>query len=86
MKLNEQFVIHKLNGEATLIPLAGAPFHGLGEGNETIWVILNCLTTDTTEEEIVNTLAGTFDGKREDMEEDVRSVINKLKAIGAIDE
>lgn len=86
MKLNENFVIHKMSGEATLIPLAEAPFHGLGEGNETVWVILNCLTTDTTEEQIVDTLADTFEGSREEMAEDVRSVIAKLKAIGAIDE
>ena len=86
MKLNEHFVIYKMDGEAMLIPTAKAPFHGLGEGNETVWVILNCLTKDTTEEAIVEALAAAFTGSRAEMEEDVRSVLAKLRAIGAIEE
>ena len=55
-----------------LIPTASAPFHGLGEGNETVGVILTCLTKDTTEGKIVDVLAGEFAGSREEMKEDVR--------------
>ena len=55
-----------------LIPTASAPFHGLGEGNETVGVILTCLTKDTTEEKKVDVLAGEFAGSREEMKEDVR--------------
>ena len=69
-----------------LIPTASAPFHGLGEGNETVGVILTCLTKDTTEEKIVDVLAGEFAGSREEMKEDVRSVIAKLREISAIDD
>ena len=43
MKLNENFVIHTIDDETMLIPTAEAPFHGLGEGNETVGVILRCL-------------------------------------------
>lgn len=86
MKLNKNFLIHKTSEEFMLVPTAAAPFHGLGEGNETVGVILNCLTKDTTEEEIVNALAEQFIGNREEMAEDVHSVITKLKAIGALDE
>lgn len=84
MKLNDDFVIHKIQEETLLVPTGAAPFHGLGEGNRTVGVILNCLTKDTTEEEIVDALASEFVGSREDMVEDVRSVISKLRAIGAI--
>ena len=86
MKLNDNFIIHKSREETMLIPTAAAPFHGLAEGNETVGVILNCLTKDTTEEEIVEALAAEFDGSREEMEEDVHMAIEKLRAIGAIDE
>ncbi len=86
MKLNEHFLIHNISGETMLIPTAGAPFHGLGEGNATVGLILNCLKTDTTEEQIVDALNAAFDGNRDDMAQDVRSVIKKLRAIGAIDE
>ncbi len=86
MKLNDAFIVHTFNDETILVPTAAAPFHGLGEGNQTVGVILNCLTKDTTEEEIVDALAAAFDGNREEMAEDVRAVIAKLRAIGAIDE
>lgn len=86
MKLNEDFVLHNISGETLLIPTAAAPFHGLGEGNETVGVILKCLTEDTTEEKIVDALAAEFTGDREEMTEDVRSVIAKLRNIGALDE
>ncbi len=69
-----------------LIPTAEAPFHGLGQGNATVGVILNCLTKDTTKEEIIDALSAEFDGSRQEMAEDVSSVISKLRAIGAIDE
>ena len=86
MKLNENFLVHTINGEAILVPTASAPFHGLGEGNQTVGFILNRLTKDTTEDEIVNALAAEYDGSRDDMAEDVRMVIQRLRAIGAIDE
>ena len=85
MKLNENFVIHQISGETMLIPTAAASFRGLGEGNETVGVILTCLTEDTTEEAIVDVLAAEYTGSRREMREDVRSVIAKLRAIGAID-
>ena len=86
MKLNENFVIYKTDDKTMLVPTAAAPFHGLGEGNKTVGFILDCLTKDTTEEEIVDALSAEFKGDRKEMEEDVRSVISKLRAIGAIDE
>lgn len=69
-----------------MVPTAEAPFHGLGGGNETVGTILNCLKNDVTEEEIVRVLADTFSGSREEMAEDVRSVISKLRSVGALDE
>ena len=84
MKLHDEFLVHKISGETLLVPTAQAPFHGLGEGNDTVWVILNCLKSDTTEEKIVDALAEKYDGNREEMAEDVRSVIAKLREIGAI--
>ncbi len=86
MKLNENFVIHTIGDETMLIPTAAASFHGLGEGNRTVGFILNRLTQETTEEEITDALAAEFIGDREEMAQDVRAIIEKLRAIGAIDE
>ena len=86
MKLNENFVIHQIGSETMLVPTAEAPFNGLGEGNEPVGVILNCLREDTTEAQIVDALAAAFTGSREEMAEDVSAVLAQLRAIGAIDE
>lgn len=86
MKLNENFVIHTIGDETMLIPTAAASFHGLGEGNRTVGFILNRLTRETTEEKITDALAAEFIGDREEMAQDVRAIIEKLRAIGAIDE
>lgn len=84
MKLNDEFLVHKISCETLLVPTAQAPFHGLGQGNDTFYVILDCLKNDTTEENIVDALAEKYDGSRDEMAEDVRSVISKLRKIGAI--
>lgn len=86
MKLNQNYLLHTLDGETLLIPTASAPFHGLGEGNATVGVILRCLQQETTEKAIVDALAAVFEGSREEMAEDVSSVIQKLRAIGAVDD
>ena len=86
MKLNNDFLIHTLDGETLLVPTGAAAFNGLVQGNKTVEVILNCLMNDTSEDEIVSCLAERFDGDIEDMRADVRDVIAQLRAIGAIDE
>lgn len=86
MKLNERFIKHTIDGQTVLVPVAGAPFHGLVQGNKSVEVILDCLKTDTTEEEIVDTMCSRFKGDREIIEADVADVLTKLREIGAIDE
>ena len=43
MKLNKNFIKHTVNGEAVLVPVDGAPFHGLVQGNKSVGAILDCL-------------------------------------------
>lgn len=86
MKLNVNFIHHQLDGQAVIVPTAGANFHGLVQGNKTLAAIAACLQQDTTEEEIVNTLCARFDGDREVIKADVAEAVKKLREIGAIDE
>lgn len=86
MKLNRNFVIHNTGEETLLVPTAGAAFHGLLQGNETVDFILNCLNEETDEEQIVNGLAKKYHGNIEEMREDVANVLAELRRIGAIDE
>ena len=86
MKLNDCFVKHAMDGQTVLVPTAGADFHGLIQGNKTVDAILDCLMTETTEQEIVDEMCRRFRGDREIIEADVKEVIERLAAIGAIDE
>lgn len=85
MKLNEDFIMHNTGEEILLVPTAAARFHGLVQGNKAVEVILSCLQNDTTEDEILSVMKEKFDGDEEDMREDIRDVVKKLKEIGAID-
>ena len=86
MKLNDHFIKHTIDGQTVLVPIAGAPFHGLVQGNKSVEVILDCLASDTTEEAIVDAMCERFSGDREIIKADVKDVLTRLKAIGAIDE
>lgn len=84
MKLNDNFIRHDVDGQTLIVPTGGADFHGLIQGNKTLSAIAECLTTDTTEDKIVDALCARFDGEREEIKADVHEAIKKLRAIGAI--
>ena len=86
MKLNENFVKHTMDGETVLVPMGGAGFHGLVQGNDSVGVILDCLQNDVTEEAVVAELRERFKGDERLMREDVADVVRRLKKIGAIDD
>lgn len=86
MKLKKEFIVHNVGDETLLVPTAEAGFHGLVQGNKTVDTILNCLTEDTTEEQILFALKEKYDGDEADMRADIADVIAKLRSIGAIDE
>lgn len=86
MKLNKSFIHHQLDDQAVIVPTGAAEFHGLVQGNKTLAAIAECLSKDTTEEEIVNTLCERYDGDREIIKADVHSAVERLREIGAIDE
>lgn len=86
LKLNDNFIRHQVDSETLIVPTGSAKFHGLIQGNKTLSAIAECLTQDTTEDKIVDTLCARFDGSREDIKADVHEAVKKLKEIGAIDE
>ena len=86
MKLNPNFIPHKMDGQAMLVPLGTASFHGLVQGNRSVEVILECLEPDTTQEEIVAVMCDRFEGDEQLIRSDVADVVSKLRGIGAIDD
>ena len=86
MKLNYNFIHHKLGDETIIVPTAGAGFNGLVQGNKTLAAIADCLANDVTEDEIVDSLCARFNGDRELIKADVAEALRQFREIGALDE
>ena len=87
MKLGSGFLTYATNGAYYIVSTAGTEFNGIVKGNKTAAFIADCLKNETTEAEITDRLCTEFDGAdREQVEQDVRNVIDKLRSIGAIED
>ena len=85
MKLNSGFIAHN-NGEDKLLVSTGATkFSGLVRSNSTAGFIIECLETETTEDEIVSKMQKKWDVSDEIARRDVRKIVKELENIGAID-
>lgn len=85
MKLKNSFITHETDGEQILIDTA-SNFAGLVRSNPTAAFIVDCLKTETNEDEILNKMQEKYEGDPQIMSGDLRRVIDKLRKIGAIDE
>lgn len=86
MKLKETFIVHNTSDETLLVPTGGAGFSGMVRGNNTFGAVLELLKTDTTEDEIIAELISEFDAPESMIASDVKTVLGKLRSIGALDE
>ena len=85
MKLKDNFITHETDGEQIMVA-AGGSFAGMVRSNATAAFIVDCLKTDTTETEILDKMLAKYDGDKNVMAEDIKTIIGKLRKIGAIDE
>lgn len=85
MKLKNGFITHESDGEQILIDTANN-FAGLVRSNPTAAFIVDCLKNDTTEKDILDKMLAKYDGDKNVMAEDIKTIIGKLRKIGAIDE
>ncbi len=86
MKLNENYIVHIDGGETLLVPTAEASFSGIVRGNKTLGLILELLEQEITRDEIVRTLSDRFESEDGEIENDVDSVLKRLREIGAVDD
>lgn len=61
-------------------------FNGVVNGNDSAYFIIECLKTETTREEIIEKMISKYDAPVDIIAQDVDSVLESLKGIGAIDE
>ena len=86
MKLSQKFLLHNTNDETILVPAGSADFSGIVRGNKTLGAVLELLKTDTTEADIIDAMKQRFDAPEGAIEQDVKTVLNELRKIGALDE
>ena len=86
MKLNNGFITHDDGEQKLLVSTGGSSFSGLVRSNPTAGFIIECLETETTEDEIVAKMLENWDVTDEIARRDVRKIVDQLKTIGAIDD
>lgn len=86
MKLNKEFLLHNTNNESILVPTGNAPFSGVVQGNTTLGAVLELLTSEITEGELIAKMDSRYDAPAEIIEKDVKKVLQELRKIGALDE
>lgn len=85
MKLKDTFITHMSNGEQILVDVSGE-FSGVIRNNESAARIVDCLKTSTSVSKIVEQLSLEYEVSNEELESAVKTVIDKLRSVGAIDE
>ncbi len=85
MKLKSNFISQDIDDTRFLVPVGGEAFSGIAKGNRSAAFLLDCLKTDTTEEQIVDAMCKKYDAPREVIAADVKEILEKLRSIGAIE-
>lgn len=86
MKLSREFIMHNMGGESILVATGGAAFKGMVRGNATLGAILELLREETSEEAVIAAMLEKYDGPEDTIARDVRTVVDGLRKIGALDE
>ena len=86
MKLKSSFITQDIDGTQFLVAVGAGDFNGIVKSNKTAAFIVDCLKKETTEEEIVETMLKEYDAPRETIEKDVKTVLDTLRSVRALEE
>ena len=84
MKLKDTFVTYASGNEHTMVATEG--FLGMVRSNKTAAFIIEALKESTTPEKIAEAMAEKYDAPRDVIARDVERTLEKLRALGAIEE
>jgi len=79
--ISEEVLSQEVNGETVLLDLEGEAYFGLNEVGTRIWQLLQA---EPTVVETLNTLSDEYDVSREQLENDVGDLLDKLADAGLI--
>ncbi|MBR3299319.1 MAG: PqqD family protein [Clostridia bacterium] len=88
MKLNSNLPVVEIDGESIMVfaPEDDNSFRGMLRSNHTANFIIECLKEETDEEAILEKLKSEFEGDEDEMREDIKTVIENLRTVGALEE
>lgn len=86
MKLSADFIPFQAEQEFLLVPVGGADFTGVVKGNRTLCAMAELLQTDTTEQAMTAALRRRYDAPPGVIEADVTVLLDRLRAVGALEE
>lgn len=88
MKLRDGFITYATDEEQIMVAAGSAAeyFHGMVRSNRTAAYIIDCLTREITQEQLVDAMAEKYDAPRSVIAGDVARVLESLRGIGALDE
>lgn len=86
MKLNSEFILQEIGGDALLVPIgqAGERFHGLIRLNETAAFIVRRLQNETDPAALIAAMGEEYDGTAEQHAGAVQTTLSKLREVGAL--
>ena len=85
MKLKDGWITQEMGDAQIMLAADGSGFSGLVRSNKTAAFIVDCLKTETTEEEIVAAVSAKYEAPREVVARDVAAILEQLKSIGALE-
>lgn len=86
MKLKDGFLTYNDGDDSIIVGTDKVHFNGIARFNSSAAYMVELLKSETTEEEIVDSMLEKYDVPKERLAADVKRVLEALRSIGAIDE
>ena len=86
MKLKSDFITQEIDGTQFLVPVGGSSINGLARSNKSAAFIVDLLKEETTLDSIVDAMCAKYDADRDTITADVRTILDKLRLLGALEE
>lgn len=84
MKLSQDFVMFNTDDEGMLVAVGGAPFSGMVRGNGVFRDLLDLLSEEITEADLIAAMTALYNAPEERIVRDVKSALEQLREIGAL--
>ncbi len=86
MKLSNDFIAHLTDEQSVLVPVGGTAFSGIVKGNAALGDLLSLLEQDRTEAGLVAAMLERYDAPESVLAGDVHTALERLRAVGALEE